>query len=72
MVPADKVEEVMVRTPDPIVIERLADFDCAGLPESVTVAVKLELPAVVGVPETVPFGARESPAGRLPEETVQL
>jgi hypothetical protein len=38
----------------------------------VTAAVKLELPAVVGVPEMVPLDAKESPAGRLPEETDQL
>jgi hypothetical protein len=46
----------------------VADLDCAGLSASVTVAVKLDVPLVVGVPEITPLlGARLSPAGRLPE-----
>ena len=37
---------------------------------SVTLAVKLEVPLVVGVPVIAPVEAtRESPAGRLPEES---
>ena len=35
---------------------------------SLTVAVKLDVPLVVGVPEMIPVvAARVSPAGRLPE-----
>jgi hypothetical protein len=43
-----------------------ADCVCAGLEESVTVAVKLTVPLVVGVPETVPLDARVRVLGRLP------
>jgi hypothetical protein len=38
---------------------------CAGKPESVTLTVTVELPAVVGVPLTVQ-PMRVSPAGRVP------
>ena len=42
-------------------------FVWTGEPLSLTVAVKLEVPLVVGVPEMIPVvAARESPAGRLP------
>jgi hypothetical protein len=40
--------------------------------ESVTLAVKLPVPAVVGVPEIAPAGLRERPAGRLPNEIDQV
>ena len=47
--------------------EIVADVDCAGLSASVTVAVKVDVPLVVGVPEIMPvLAARLSPAGRLP------
>jgi hypothetical protein len=47
--------------------ERATDLVCAGLPESVTVAVKLEVPLAVGVPEIRPVaGARLRPLGRVP------
>jgi hypothetical protein len=50
------------------VIEAEADLVWAGLLLSFTVAVKLEVPVAVGVPEMVPVvAARLSPAGRLPE-----
>jgi len=42
---------------------------CVGFSASATVAVKLTVPAAVGVPEMIPSdGTRLSPAGRLPEE----
>jgi hypothetical protein len=48
-------------------IERVTDLVCAGLPASVTVAVKLDVPLAVGVPEISPVLApKASPAGRLP------
>jgi hypothetical protein len=48
-------------------IESETDLVCAGLPASVTVAVKLDVPLAVGVPEIRPVLApRASPAGRLP------
>jgi hypothetical protein len=50
------------------VIEAEADFVCVGLLLSLTIAVKLEVPTAVGVPEIVPVvAARVSPVGRLPE-----
>jgi hypothetical protein len=53
--------------------EIVADLDCAGLSASVTVAVKLDVPLVVGVPETTPVVvARVNPAGKLPEVIDQL
>jgi hypothetical protein len=51
----------------------VADLDCAGLSASVTVAVKLDVPLVVGVPEIKPvLGTRLNPAGRLPEAIAQV
>ena len=48
-------------------IERGTDLVCAGLPASLTVTVKLDVPLAVGVPEIRPVLAiRLSPAGRLP------
>jgi hypothetical protein len=41
--------------------------------ESVTVTVKLEVPAVVGVPEMTPVaGAKVRPVGRVPTVTDQV
>jgi hypothetical protein len=45
--------------------ERMTDFVCAGLDESVTVKVGLVVPLAVGVPESIPVvGARLRPMGR--------
>lgn len=53
-------------------IEREVDLVCAGLPASVTIAVKFAVPVAVGVPEIRPVaGVRVSPAGRLPAVTDQ-
>jgi hypothetical protein len=50
-----------------IVMLRFAVADCAGELESVTLAVKLNVPDCVGVPETCPVLAfRLSPFGSLP------
>jgi hypothetical protein len=55
------------------VIDRLAEVVLAGLLESVTVTVKLEVPVVVGVPVIAPLEAlRLSPAGSEPEVTAQV
>jgi hypothetical protein len=62
-----------VGTVDPTVIDRLAEAVLAGLFESVTVTVKLELPAAVGVPVIAPDEAfRLSPAGSAPEVSDQV
>ena len=46
---------------------------CAvGVAESVTLAVKLNEPEAVGVPEIVPAEDRTRPAGKAPELTLQL
>ena len=39
---------------------------------SVTWTMNVELPAAVGVPDSVPLLLRLSPAGRVPEVTVQV
>ena len=46
---------------------------CAvGVVESVTLAVKLNEPEAVGVPEIVPAEDRVRPAGKAPELMLQL
>ena len=53
--------------------EREIDLVCAGLPASATVAVKLNVPVAVGVPEIIPVvAARLRPVGRLPEVKDQV
>ena len=74
MVAEARLEEVMLSgvEVEPTTIEVVADLLWAGLPLSVTVAVKLNVPETVGAPEMVPLLARVRPAGKLPELTVQL
>lgn len=53
--------------------ERVADLVCAGFPASLTVAVMLKVPLVVGVPVITPVAAvRLRPPGRLPPVIDQL
>jgi hypothetical protein len=55
------------------VIDRLAEAVLAGLLESVTVTVKLEVPEVLGLPVIAPLEApRLSPAGSDPEVIAQV
>ena len=66
-VPDGSAEEVIVSVAGAMTIDRETDLVCAGLSASATVAVKLVVPAAVGVPEMIPVEAlRFSPAGRLP------
>jgi hypothetical protein len=69
-----RLEEVMLSgvEVEPTAIEVFTDWLCAGLLLSVTVAVKLKVPEMVGVPEMVPLLARLRPVGKLPEVMVQL
>jgi hypothetical protein len=53
-------------------IDKEAVAVCAGLEESVTLAVKLEVPEDVGVPEICPLDARLNPPGNWPEASDQL
>lgn len=49
--------------------------NCLGAeipPELAAVTLKLDVPVVVGVPVILPALSNESPAGNVPEETVQL
>jgi hypothetical protein len=55
-----------------VVIESDLVAETAGDDESVAMTVKLEVPAVVGVPEMTPDELRERPAGSVPEERVQV
>jgi hypothetical protein len=67
LVPAASVEEATASVFAATTIEVAADFVCAGLPLSLTVTVKFEVPFVVGVPEITPLEAASvSPAGKLP------
>ena len=57
----------------PTTTEVVAEVTCAGLLLSVTVAVKVEVPPVVGVPAIAPVAElRVNPAGRWPEVIAQL
>ena len=59
----------------PATMARVSDFVavCAvGVVESVTLAVKLNEPEAVGVPEIVPAEDRVRPAGKAPELMLQL
>ena len=54
-------------------IDRLAEAVLAGLLESVTCTVKLEVPVAVGLPVIAPVVAlRLSPAGSEPQVTFQV
>ncbi len=57
-----------------MVIVRVADWLCAGLPESVTLKVsEMPLAVAVGVPVIAPVAAfRVRPAGSVPEVNDQL
>ena len=69
---AGSAEEVIVSAVGVATIVSEVDVVWAGLPLSVTVAVKVEDPLVVGVPEIAPFDARLSPAGSLPDVIDQV
>jgi hypothetical protein len=68
LVPEGNVEVVSVRVFAAIAIVSATDFVWAGLPLSLTVTVKLDVPLAVGVPEIAPVeAARLSPVGSVPE-----
>ena len=72
-VPPGNDDVAIVNAGAATVIERGSALVCAGLPESLTVTVKLVVPLVVGVPEINPvFGDRVSPAGSAPPVTDQV
>ncbi len=50
----------------------VCDADCCGELWSNTVAMNVEIPAVVGVPERFPVGERLRPGGRTPDCSDQL
>jgi hypothetical protein len=64
---------VIVNVAGTTAIDRLTDLLWTGFSVSATVAVRVNVPAAVGVPEMIPSdGTRLSPVGRLPEEIDQL
>jgi len=72
-VPVGKAETVIANAGGVMMMESGTDLVCAGLDASATVAVTLEVPVAVGVPETMPVVApRLRPAGRLPAVMDQL
>ena len=54
------------------VIESACCTLCCGVPESLAVTVKFEVPAVVGVPEIAPAALIVNPAGKLPLVTLRV
>jgi hypothetical protein len=68
LVPEGK-DEVVIVSELPVTTSVIAaDFVCTGFPLSLTVAVKLDVPLVAGIPEIIPvLGARVNPVGRLPD-----
>ena len=69
----DGREVVVTESGINIVIDKLAEAVLAGLLESVTVTVKLEVPEAVGVPVIAPLEAlRLSPAGSEPDVSDQV
>lgn len=64
-VPLGSAPVVTESAGEPIVM--VSPLVAAELPESVTVAVKVNCPAPVGVPDIDPFGAIDKPPGKLPE-----
>ena len=44
----------------------------AGLPESATCTVKVEVPVAVGVPEITPLALRLNPLGSVPEAKLHV
>ena len=66
-------EVVVTENGTETVINKLAVAVLAGLLESVTSTVKLEVPVAVGVPAMIPLEAlRLSPAGSDPEVSAQV
>ena len=64
LVPEASTEEAIESGVGETTIEVAPDAVCAGLPESVTLTVKLDVPLAVGVPEIAPVeGLRERPLG---------
>ena len=63
---------VTLRAAGATVIESDAVAVCAGLEESVTLAVKLYVPDALGVPEICPPVARLNPVGNCPVAIDQL
>ena len=58
----------IVSCEDETVIEADVETDCAGLAESASEIVKLNVPLTVGIPEITPVDAtRERPVGNCPD-----
>jgi hypothetical protein len=61
-------DEVAVDWDEATAIEIVAELVCLGFPESTTVAVKLNVPLAIGMPEIAPVDdTRETPAGNCPD-----
>ncbi len=66
------MEELIISAAGEMTIEVETDCFCAGLPLSVTVAVKLNVPFALGVPVIAPEDVRFRPVGRVPPVIDQL
>jgi hypothetical protein len=65
-VPAVSGEAVTIESAGITVSENACDVICFGGPLSVTVTVKLDVPAAVGVPLITPLFDSFKPAGKAP------
>ncbi len=70
--PEARVEELIISAAGTMTIEVVTDCFCTELLLSVTVAVKLNVPAALGVPVIVPDDARLRPVGSAPPVIDQL
>lgn len=70
--PPIRLEVVIVSCVGAITIEKFADLLCAGLPASVTLAEKVNVPADVAVPAIIPVDVNVSPPGKLPAAMLQM
>ena len=71
--PEGNADDVIVSAVAATVMEVATDFVCAGLLLSLTIAVKVNVPVTVGVPEITPLpAASANPVGRAPEVIDQL
>lgn len=65
-------EVVVIANPVVMVILSACCTLCCGVPESLAVTVKFEVPAAVGVPEIAPAVLMVNPAGKEPLVTLRV
>jgi hypothetical protein len=71
-VPPGSDDVVIARVGGATTSDSVTDLFCTGVDESATEKVRLLVPLAVGFPEIPPVDARLSPAGIVPEVSVQV